>query len=122
MRQRAPSRERVLFSPAIARARRGDGPTLLECKTYRLCGHSRSDPRTYRTKEEEALWETKDPITRLAERLQQSGLTTAVHLAEIEQSVKAEIDEAVAFAEASPAPMPADTLKHVFYPSQKEVN
>lgn len=100
---------------AIARARRGDGPTLLECKTYRLCGHSRSDPRTYRTKEEEALWETKDPITRLAERLQQSGLATAESLAEIEQSVKAEIDDAVAFAEASPSPAPEDTLKHVFY-------
>lgn len=107
---------------AIARARRGDGPTLLECKTYRLCGHSRSDPRTYRTKEEEALWETKDPITRLADRLQQSGLATAATLAEIEQSVKAEIDEAVAFAEASPSPVPEDTLKHVFYSSQKEVN
>lgn len=107
---------------AIARARRGDGPTLLECKTYRLCGHSRSDPRTYRTKEEEALWETKDPITRLAGRLQQRGLATTASLAEIEQSVKAEIDEAVAFAEASPAPAPEDTLKHVFYSSQKEVN
>lgn len=107
---------------AIARARRGDGPTLLECKTYRLCGHSRSDPRTYRTKEEEALWETKDPITRLADRLQQRGLATTASLAEIEQSVKAEIDEAVAFAEASPSPVPEDTLKHVFYSSQKEVN
>lgn len=100
---------------AIARARRGEGPTLVECKTYRLCGHSRSDPRTYRTKEEEALWETKDPITRLAERLQQSGLASPERLVEIEQSVKTDIDDAVAFAEASPAPVPEDTLKHVFY-------
>lgn len=103
---------------AIARARRGEGPTLLECKTYRLCGHSRSDPRTYRTKEEETLWEAKDPITRLAERLQYSGLATAESLAEIEQRVKAEIDDAVAFAEASPSPAPADTLKHVFYSNE----
>ena len=51
---------------AIDRARRGEGPTLLECKTYRLCGHSRCDPRTYRTKEEEAEWQQRDPILRLA--------------------------------------------------------
>src|SRR6185295_19039851 len=88
---------------AVARARRGEGPTLIECKTYRLCGHSRSDPRTYRTKEEEALWEAKDPIIRLAGRLQQTGLAGPESLAEIEQTVKTLIDEAVAFAEASPA-------------------
>ncbi len=107
---------------AISRARQGGGPTLIECKTYRLCGHSRSDPRTYRTKEEEALWEAKDPLIRLADRLQQIGRATSERLAEIEQSVKAAIDEAVAFAEASPAPEPADTLKHVFYSTAKEVN
>lgn len=106
---------------AIAKARRGEGPTLIECKTYRLCGHSRSDPRTYRTKEEEALWESKDPITRLAERLQQSGLASPERLIEIEQSVKAEIDDAVAFAEASPSPVPEDTLKHVFYEKEESV-
>jgi TPP-dependent pyruvate/acetoin dehydrogenase alpha subunit len=61
---------------AIARARRGEGPTLIECKTYRLCGHSRSDPRTYRSKEEEAAWETKDPIPHLGERLKETGLAT----------------------------------------------
>lgn len=107
---------------AISRARQDGGPTLIECKTYRLCGHSRSDPRTYRTQEEEALWEVKDPLTRLADRLQQSNLATPESLAEIEQAVKALIDEAVAFAEASPAPEPADTLKHVFYSTPQEVH
>jgi TPP-dependent pyruvate/acetoin dehydrogenase alpha subunit len=107
---------------AISRARQGGGPTLLECKTYRLCGHSRSDPRTYRTKEEEAHWEAKDPLTRLADQLQQTGLATQGSLAEIEQTVKALIDEAVAFAEASPAPEATDTLKHVFYSTPKEVS
>ncbi len=107
---------------AIARARQGGGPTLLECKTYRLCGHSRSDPRTYRTKEEEALWETQDPITRLSERLQATGLAGPENLADIEQTVKTLIDEAVAFAEASPAPEPADALNHVFYSAQQEAN
>ena len=100
---------------AIARARRGEGPTLIECKTYRLCGHSRSDPRTYRSKEEEALWEAKDPIPRLGERLKGMGLATDETLAAIEQDVTALIDEAVAFAEESPPPEPTDTLKHVFY-------
>jgi TPP-dependent pyruvate/acetoin dehydrogenase alpha subunit len=100
---------------AIARARQGQGPTLIECKTYRLCGHSRSDPRTYRSKEEEALWETKDPIARLGERLKASGLATDEMLADIEREVTALIDDAVAFAEESPPPEPEDTLKHVFY-------
>ncbi len=100
---------------AITRARTGSGPTLLECKTYRLCGHSRSDPRTYRSKDEEAEWARLDPILRLGERLMAADLATADSLAEIEQAVTAEIDDAVAFAEASPSPLPEDALKHVFW-------
>ena len=100
---------------AIGRARRGEGPTFIECKTYRLCGHSRSDPRTYRTKEEEAVWEEKDPIPNLGERLKDMGLATDETLAAIEGEVESLIDEAVAFAEESPSPKPTDTLKHVFY-------
>ena len=100
---------------AIARARSGAGPTLLECKTYRQCGHSRSDPRTYRTKAEEEEWARLDPILRLAERLQAEGLAGEAWLAETEQAVKAEIDDAVAFAEESPSPEPADALTGVFY-------
>ena len=101
---------------AIARARQGGGPTLIECKTYRLCGHSRSDPRTYRSKEEEALWDERDPIPRLGERLKGMGLASDETLADIEGDVAALVDEAVAFAEGSPSPEPADTLQHVFYP------
>jgi TPP-dependent pyruvate/acetoin dehydrogenase alpha subunit len=100
---------------AIARARQGQGPTLIECKTYRLCGHSRSDPRTHRSKEEEALWEAKDPIPRLGERLKALGIASDEMLAGIEREVTALIDDAVAFAEESPPPEPSDTLKHVFY-------
>jgi len=100
---------------AITRARRGKGPTLIECKTYHLCGHSRSDPRTYRSKEEEAMWKAKDPIPRLAERLKELDLTTDETLEAIEQEVTALVDEAVAFAEESPSPEPTDTLKHVFH-------
>ena len=105
---------------AIARARRGEGPTLIECKTYRLCGHSRSDPRTYRSKEEEAMWEAKDPIPHLGERLKEAGLATDETLAAIEQEVVALVDGAVAFAEESPPPEPTDTLKHVFYSTEDE--
>jgi pyruvate dehydrogenase E1 component alpha subunit len=100
---------------AISRARRREGPTFLEVKTYRLCGHSRSDPRTYRSKEEEADWEARDPIPNLAERLKDLGLATDASLAIIEQNVTNLIDEAVTFAEQSPSPQPEDALEHVFW-------
>jgi len=100
---------------AIARARSGSGPTLLECKTYRLCGHSRSDPRTYRTREEEQEWAARDPIPRMAGYLKTAGLATDASLAEIEHEVGAAIDDAVAFAESSPAPAPEEALEDVFW-------
>jgi pyruvate dehydrogenase E1 component alpha subunit len=99
----------------IERAQQGGGPTLIECETYRLCGHSRSDPRTYRTKEEEALWQEKEPIGRLAATLERLGLATDEKLDQIEEEVVAVVDEAVAYAESSPEPEPADTLRHVFW-------
>jgi pyruvate dehydrogenase E1 component alpha subunit len=100
---------------AIARARAGGGPTLLECKTYRLCGHSRSDPRTYRSKEEEAEWATRDPILRLAGHLKASGLATDESLAQVEKEVTEAIDDAVAYAESSPSPAPEEALEDVFF-------
>ena len=100
---------------AIARARRREGPTLIEAKTYRLCGHSRSDPRTYRSKEEETEWEERDPIDVTGLRLKEMDLATDESLQAIEEEVKAVIDEAVAFAEESPSPEPTDALKHVFW-------
>jgi pyruvate dehydrogenase E1 component alpha subunit len=101
--------------PAIDHARLGKGPTLIECKTYRLVGHSRSDPRTYRSREEEAEWQARDPILRLAGTLTESPLSLAGELEHIENEVAAVVDDAVAFAEASPAPEPEDTLNHVFF-------
>jgi len=100
---------------AVARARQREGPTFLEAQTYRLCGHSRSDPGTYRSKDEEAAWQARDPIPRLAGHLQQAGLATAESLAAIEQEVMATLDDAVAFAEESPLPEPTDALDHVFW-------
>jgi pyruvate dehydrogenase E1 component alpha subunit len=100
---------------AINRARRREGPALVEAQTYRLCGHSRSDPRTYRSKEEEAVWETKDPIPNLSQRLKGLGLASDESLSAIEKEVTAVVDEAVAFAEESPSPEPSDALEHVFW-------
>lgn len=101
---------------AVERARRGEGPTLLECMTYRLCGHSRSDPRTYRSREEEAEWQARDALTTLAQQLVDLGLATQADLAQVEAEVMAEIDDAVAYAEASPEPAPEETLDDVFAP------
>jgi pyruvate dehydrogenase E1 component alpha subunit len=100
---------------AIERARAGGGPTLLECRTYRLCGHSRSDPRTYRTKAEEEEWADRDPIKRMGEHLLAQGLASQSALDQVEQDVTAAVDDAVAFAEASPAPEPEEALQHVFW-------
>jgi pyruvate dehydrogenase E1 component alpha subunit len=80
-----------------------------------MVGHSRSDPRNYRSKEEEAFWQAKDPILRLAQRLKEMGLATGETLAAIEAEVVAAVEASVRFAEESPYPQPVDTLKHVFY-------
>ena len=100
---------------AIDRARAGGGPTMLECKTYRLCGHSRSDPRTYRTKEEEQEWATRDPLLLMIAHLKAAGLATDESLAQVEKEVIEAIDDAVAFAESSPSPEPEEALEDVFY-------
>lgn len=103
---------------AVSRARGGGGPTLIEAKTYRLCGHSRSDACNYRTRDEEQEWSAKDPLRRLADALIHE-LRAIEHetLEQIEQEVSARIDEAVAFAETSPSPLPEDALTHVYWES-----
>jgi TPP-dependent pyruvate/acetoin dehydrogenase alpha subunit len=106
---------RKVAQAAVTRARGGGGPTLVECKTYGLVGHSRSDPRNYRTREEEAEWQARDPIARLRSVLTAQGLATPAAFEQVEAAVNAEIEEAIAFAEASPDPKPEDTLTHVFW-------
>ncbi len=106
---------------AIERARNGGGPTLIEAKTYRFVGHSRSDPRNYRAKEEEAEWKERDSIERAGRRLKELGLASDESLAVVEKEVEQSIDEAVAFAESSPYPEPEDTFKHVFCGAEEEV-
>jgi len=93
---------------AVAAARAGEGPTLLECKTYRFVGHSRSDARGYRESDEEAAWKERDPIPRLRPLLP-SRLAE-----EIEREVEATIEDAVEFARASPDADPHEALTDVY--------
>jgi TPP-dependent pyruvate/acetoin dehydrogenase alpha subunit len=99
---------------AIERARRGEGPTLIECKTYRQCGHSRSDPRGYRSKVEEQEWLKKDPIPRFEIWLLEGNHARGTDLAQIKEGIEKEIDEAIVFAESSPLPEPVTTYTDVF--------
>lgn len=93
---------------AVASARAGDGPTLLECKTYRFVGHSRSDARGYRADDEEASWKERDPIPRLRAVLAERAA------AAIEREVEAAIEDAVEFARASPDADPQEARTDVY--------
>jgi pyruvate dehydrogenase E1 component alpha subunit len=99
---------------AVERARKGEGPTLIECKTYRLKGHSRVDPAKYRPKEEVEQWLTKDPIKRFKEKLLQTKTLTEPEIKQTEKEVSNEIDEAVKFAMESPYPAPEEALEDVY--------
>ena len=99
---------------AIKRARQGDGPTLLECKTYRFMGHSRFEPAGYRSKEEVEAWKKRDPIPMFREWLLKSLLTSEAEFEEIDNAVAKEIEAAVAFAEQSPDPEPDDYARYIF--------
>jgi 2-oxoisovalerate dehydrogenase E1 component len=101
---------------AAERARRGEGPTLIECKTYRWYGHSHSDPRAYRTREEEAEWKRRDPITVLKQDLQSVRMLTDEEFEELDALVDQKLDKAMEFSEASPEPNPAEVDTDVFAP------
>lgn len=100
---------------AVRRARSGKGPTLLEAKTYRWKGHSKSDAKKYRSREEERWWrENRDPIRRMEEVLLAEGIFTRDEAEEMRRSAARSIEEAVAFAEKSPMPS-LDTLEEDVY-------
>lgn len=103
------------FQRALARARAGEGPSLIECKTYRWLGHWTGDPQIYRTREEVEAWKAKCPIKRYRERLLAQGLFAAEELTAIEEAAKREAEEAARFALDSPQPDPARVLDDVFY-------
>ena len=91
---------------AVARARAGSGPTLLECKTYRHYGHSKSDPAPYRSQEEVDEWLARDPLGLARDRLLREDMTED-QIAAVEEAVTAQIDRAIENALAAPYPDPA---------------
>jgi pyruvate dehydrogenase E1 component alpha subunit len=99
---------------AAEQARKGEGPTLIECRTYRHRGHSRVDPAKYRPQEEVEEWLRKDPIKRLRDKLIQTNISTEAKLQEIEKRVSNEIEDAVKFAVESPYPAPEEALEDVY--------
>ena len=87
---------------AVARARAGKGPTLIECKTYRQHGHFEGDPATYKPKEEQAAWMAKDPMPRFEKFLEENGVMTAEEIKSVKDGVDKQIADAIAFADAQP--------------------
>ncbi|MBD2091953.1 pyruvate dehydrogenase (acetyl-transferring) E1 component subunit alpha [Microcoleus sp. FACHB-1515] len=99
---------------AVARARAGEGPTLIECLTYRFRGHSLADPDELRSKAEKEFWFARDPIKKFSAYLTENNLASAEELKAIDRKITALVEEAVQFAIESPEPDPADLYKYVF--------
>ncbi len=109
---------RRAVAKAVTRARKGQGPSLVECKTYRWYGHSRSDPRAYRTKEEEAAWKARDPLPAFVRRLVKEKVATQAEVDAVEAAARKAIDAATDFAFASPLPAVDELEHHVYAPFQ----
>ncbi|MGQ9490429.1 MAG: alpha-ketoacid dehydrogenase subunit alpha/beta [Anaerolineae bacterium] len=107
---------RGAVAKAVARARRGEGPTLIEAKTYRYYGHSHSDPRAYRTKDEEAYWKARDPIQNLAREMMALRLLSEDEFAALDSTVQEKLARALSFARSSPAPDPSEVITDVYAP------
>ena len=99
---------------AVKRAREGDGPTLIELKTYRYKGHSISDPQKYRTKEEVEEYKAKDPIAMVLQTIKQNKFATDEEIKSIDDRINAVVEESVKFAEESPWPDDSEVLKDVY--------
>ena len=109
---------RKTVSEAVDRARRGEGPTLVECQTYRYYGHSHSDPRSYRTREEEAEFRRKDPVKRLQKDMETIGFLNGKDIDQLEDEVQKKLDRAMAYSEDSPEPDPSQLMTDIFAPSK----
>src|SRR5437763_546481 len=105
---------------AIHRARIGDGPTLIEAKTYRWYGHSEIDPAKYRSPEEVEEWKARDPIPAMERYLAKHNMWSDNFKADELTKINQEIEEAVQFAENSPYPEPEEALDHVYSFSIRE--
>ena len=101
---------------AVGRARRGEGPSLLECKTYRFMGHSRFEKASYRGSEELERWKKRDPIPSFRSFLAETLGVPEDEIKGMEREVEEELDDAVRFAEESPDPGPQDYRQYIFAP------
>ena len=99
---------------AVNRARQGEGPTLLEMKTYRYKGHSVSDPQKYRTKDEVEEYKDQDPITKVTRTILDNNFATEVELKAIDDKITLIVDASVKFAEESPWPDDSEVYKDVY--------
>jgi pyruvate dehydrogenase E1 component alpha subunit len=106
---------------AVNRARQGDGPTLIECKTYRWGGHFAMDPGTkYRPKEEIESWMKKCPLKRFRKKLLEDNITTESEIKQIESDVENQLEEAITYANECPYPEPQELLTGVFADQDKK--
>ncbi len=105
---------RAAAKTAVERARAGEGPTLLECLTYRYRGHSVADPDELRSLDEKKLWRDRDPIKRLEAYLLEQDLASEADLKSIRSKITEVVEDALTFAEESPDPNPADLYKYIF--------
>ncbi len=106
---------------AVARARKGQGPTLVECKTYRWRGHFEGDPGNYKPKEEQEAWLKKDPIPRFEAFLKENNVLSEKELSACVEQVMNEIKDAIQFAEESPEPDVASVVQDIYSDIVEEV-
>ncbi|MEI6381551.1 MAG: pyruvate dehydrogenase (acetyl-transferring) E1 component subunit alpha [Cyanobacteriota bacterium ELA615] len=104
----------AIAKEAVARARAGEGPTLIEALTYRFRGHSLADPDEMRENSEKEFWGARDPIKKFASYLLGKNIVSSDELIAIEQRVQSLINEAVEFAQNSPEPDPKDLHRYIF--------
>ena len=101
----------------VEKMREGAGPALLVCNTYRYYGHSRSDPRAYRTREEEAFWKGRDPILLFAKQCQDQKILSKDECDAVDRETDAEMKSAIDFAVESPEPDPKELFTDVYAPA-----
>jgi pyruvate dehydrogenase E1 component alpha subunit len=101
-------------SEALDRARRGEGPTLLELKTFRLCGHSRRDPNNYMSKEEKEYWQSRDPIPACERLLAEAGWLDAAAAEALKKETAARAEAAIAAAQGAPEPAAEDLYEDLY--------
>jgi pyruvate dehydrogenase E1 component alpha subunit len=105
---------RAIAQEAVARARAGEGPTLIECLTYRFRGHSLADPDELRSKDEKEEWLARDPIKQFERYMLANQLASAEELKAIDQKIQDLVEDAVEFAEQSPEPDPSELHRYIF--------